>query len=207
MWHRYRTLLPTLEAPWKKTVICRSLLPKANGGGDRGVHVHSQRVMQSIFCSVHGDTVTLVFQLFASHAGRQELSAWFFLPARARVNLQKSLSPVSPCHPEAGYFGFKTQRLTIQKSVTYKAKVRDLRRIIHWLTNTRTKKIYEKVWATMSKYEQLWIAPSPFPYLCNVVQRYAALPISKTGEDIWWNRLFYMPCDPNQQAVPHYSKL
>lgn len=145
-----------------KTVICRSLLPKANGGGDRGVHVHSQRAMQSIFCSVHGDTMTLVFQLFASHAGRQELSAWFFLPARARVNLQKSLSPVSPCHPEAGYFGFKTQRLMVQKSVTYEAKVRDLRRIIHWLTNTRTKKIYEKVWATMSKYEQLWIAPHHF---------------------------------------------
>ena len=41
-----------------ETVICRSLLPKANGGGDRGVHVHSQRAMQSIFCSVHGDTMT-----------------------------------------------------------------------------------------------------------------------------------------------------
>ena len=41
-----------------KTVICGSLLPKANGGGDRGVHVHSQRAMQSIFCSVHGDTMT-----------------------------------------------------------------------------------------------------------------------------------------------------
>ena len=106
--------------------------------------------------------MTLVFQLFASHAGRQELSAWFFLPARARVNLQKSLSPVSPCHPKAGYFRIKTQRLTVQKSVTYEAKVRDLRRVIHWLTDTRTKKIYEKVWATMSKYEQLWIAPHHF---------------------------------------------
>ena len=114
-----------------ETVICRSLLPKANGGGDRGVHVHSQRAMQSILCSVHGDTMTLVFQLFASHAGRQELSAWFFLPARARVNLQKSLSPVSPCHPETGYFRIKTQRLTMQKSVTYDAKVRDLRSVIH----------------------------------------------------------------------------
>ena len=106
--------------------------------------------------------MTLVFQLFASHAGRQELSAWFFLPARARVNLQKSLSPVSPCHPKGGYFRIKTQRLTMQKSVTYEAKVRDLRRVIHWLTDTRTKKIYEKVWATMSKYEQLWIAPHHF---------------------------------------------
>ena len=26
--------------------------------------------------------------------------------------------------------------------------------------------------------------PSPFPYLCNVVQRYAALPISKAAKDI-----------------------
>ena len=75
-----------------------SLLPKANGGGDRGVHVHSKRAMQSIFCSVHGDTMTLVFQHFASHAGRQEKSGRKFLPARARVNLQNSLSPLSPCH-------------------------------------------------------------------------------------------------------------
>ena len=41
-----------------ETVIRRSLLPKANGGGDRGVHVHSQRTMQSIFCSVKDDTMT-----------------------------------------------------------------------------------------------------------------------------------------------------
>ena len=58
-----------------KTVICGSLLPKANGGGDRGIYVRSQRAIPNIFCSVHGDTMTLVFQLFASHAGRQELSA------------------------------------------------------------------------------------------------------------------------------------
>lgn len=41
-----------------KTVICGSLLPKANGGGDRGICVRSQRVIPNIFCSVHGDTVT-----------------------------------------------------------------------------------------------------------------------------------------------------
>ena len=35
-----------------ETVICRSLLPKANGGGDRGVHVHSQRAMQIISCNI-----------------------------------------------------------------------------------------------------------------------------------------------------------
>ena len=41
-----------------KTVICGSLLPKANGGGDRGICVRSQRAIPNIFCSVHGDTVT-----------------------------------------------------------------------------------------------------------------------------------------------------
>ena len=75
----------------------------------------------------HDDRVTLVFQLFASHAGRQEKSGRKFLPARARVNLQKSLSPVSPCHPEAGSLRCKSQLLTMQKSVTYDAKVSYLR--------------------------------------------------------------------------------
>ena len=41
-----------------KTVICESLLPKANGGGDRGICVRSQRAIPNSFCSVHGDTVT-----------------------------------------------------------------------------------------------------------------------------------------------------
>ena len=78
--------------------------------------------------------MTLVFQLFASHAGRQEKSGRKFLPARARVNLQKSLSPVSPCHPEAGayevkvsYLRCESQLLTIRKSVTCDAKVSYLR--------------------------------------------------------------------------------
>ena len=78
--------------------------------------------------------MTLVFQLFASHAGRQEKSGRKFLPARARVNLQKSLSPVSPCHPEAGayevkvsYLRYKSQLLAMRKSVTYDTKVSYLR--------------------------------------------------------------------------------
>jgi len=75
----------------------------------------------------HGDRVTRVFQHFASHAGRQEKSGRKFLPARARVNLQKSLSPVSPCHPEAGYLRCKSQLLAIRKSVTCDAKVSYLR--------------------------------------------------------------------------------
>ena len=71
--------------------------------------------------------MTLVFQHFASHAGRQEKSGRKFLPARARVNLQNSLSPVSPCHPEVGCFRDGNQRLTMQKSVTYDMKVSYLR--------------------------------------------------------------------------------
>ena len=35
-----------------KTVICGSLLPKANGGGERRVYAHSKRAMQSILSSV-----------------------------------------------------------------------------------------------------------------------------------------------------------
>ena len=79
--------------------------------------------------------MTLVFQHFASHAGRQEKSGRKFLPARARVNLQKSLSPVSPCHPEAvayevkvSYLRYKSQLLAMQKSVTYDTKVSYLRK-------------------------------------------------------------------------------
>ena len=116
-----------------KTVICESLLPKANGGGERGICVRSQRAIPNIFCSVHGDTMTLVFQLFASHAGRQELSAWFFLPARARVNLQNSLSPLSPVtqkpvtsETETKDLWCKSQRLMVQKSETYDEKVSSL---------------------------------------------------------------------------------
>ena len=108
----------------------------------------------------HDDRVTLVFQLFASHAGRQEKSGRKFLPARARVNLQKSLSPVSPCHPEAGYLRCKSQLLAIRKlvtcdtkvcylryeslllairkSVTCDTKVSYLRPVIHWLTTRIT---------------------------------------------------------------------
>lgn len=37
-----------------------------------------------------------------------------------------SLSPLSPCHPEVGCFRDGNQRLTMQKSVTYDMKIRDL---------------------------------------------------------------------------------
>ena len=152
---------------------------------------------QSKMTRWHGDTSFATFCLARGQAGTFGL----IFPACPRESKSSEITVISvTLSPRSGYFRIKTQRLTVQKSVTYEEKVRDLRRIIHWLTDTRTKKIHEKVWATMN-------CPSPFPYLCNVVQRYSALSISKTGEDIWWNRLFNIPCNPNQQAVPHYSKL
>ena len=124
--------------------------------------------------------MTLVFQLFASHAGRQEKSGRKFLPARARVNLQKSLSLVSPCHPEAGayevkvsylrcesqlltmqksvtcevkvsYLRCKSQLLTIRKLVACDAKVSYLRPEIHWLTKRITSVRYLRI------VEKVWL--------------------------------------------------
>ena len=45
---------------------------------------------------------------------------------------------MSPCHPEAGYFRIKSQRLTVQKSVTYGAKVSHLRRKSQSLTTQKS---------------------------------------------------------------------
>ena len=107
----------------------------------------------------HGDTSFSTFRLARGQAGTFSL----IFPACPRESKSSEITVTSvTLSPRSGYFRIKTQRLTMQKSVTYEAKVRDLRCIIHWLTNTRTKKIYEKVWATMSKYEQLWIAPHHF---------------------------------------------
>ena len=123
----------------------------------------------------HGDTSFSTFCLARGQAGTFSL----IFPACPRESKSSEITVTSvTLSPRSGYFRIKTQRLTMQKSVTYEAKVRDLRCVIHRLADTRTKKIYEKVWATMSKYEQLWIALSPSSYLCNVVQRYQALSIS-----------------------------
>ena len=96
--------------------------------------------------------MTLVFQHFASHAGRQEKSGRKFLPARARVNLQKSLSPVSSVILKLVTYDVKvvtydvkvsclrceSQLLAMRKSVTCDAKVSYLRPVIHWLTTRIT---------------------------------------------------------------------
>ena len=129
---------------------------------------------QSKMTRWHGDTSFATFCLARGQAGTFGL----IFPACPRESKSSEITVISvTLSPRSGYFRIKTQRLTVQKSVTYETKVRDLRSVIHWLTDTRTKKIYEKVWGTMSKYEQLWIAPSPSSYLCNVVQRYQALSI------------------------------
>ena len=118
-----------------ETVICRSLLPKANGGGDRGVHVHNQRAMQSIFCTVHGDTSFSTFRLARGQAGTFGL----IFSACPRESKSSEITVISvTLSPRSGYFRIKTQRLTVQKSVTYEEKVRDLRCVIHWLTNRIT---------------------------------------------------------------------
>ena len=107
----------------------------------------------------HDDTSFATFCLARGQAGTFGL----FFPACPRESKSSEITVISvTLSPRSGYFRIKTQRLTVQKSVTYEAKVRDLRSVIHWFANSRTKKIYEKVWATMSKYEQLWIAPHHF---------------------------------------------
>ena len=65
--------------------------------------------------------------------------------ARARVNLQNSLSPLSPCHPKASYFRNGNQGLTVQKSETYGSKARDLRCKSQRLTMQKSETYDEKV--------------------------------------------------------------
>ena len=98
----------------------------------------------------HGDTSFATFCLARGQAGTFGL----IFPACPRESKTSEITVISvTLSPRSGYFRIKTQRLTVQKSVTYETKVRDLRSVIHWFANTRTKKIYEKVWASMSNCE------------------------------------------------------
>ena len=152
----------------------------------------------------HGDTSFSTFRLARGQAGTFSL----IFPACPRESKSSEITVISVT------LSPRSRLLPNQNSKTYDAKVSHLRCKSQGLT-PRNPLAYryrnkENLWESMSNHEQVWATvncPSPFPYLCNVIQRYAALPISKTGEDIWWNRLFNMPCDRNQQAVPHYSKL
>ena len=118
-----------------------SLLPKANGGGDRRVYAHSKRAIQRILCSVftvtgwHDDTSFSTFRLARGQAGKIRPK----VPACPRES-KSSEFPVTSVtrHPEVGYLRCESQLLTIRKSVTCDAKVSYLRPVIHWLTTRIT---------------------------------------------------------------------
>ena len=115
-----------------KTVICGSLLPKANGGGDRGICVRSQRAIPNIFCSVHGDTMTRwhddtsfsTFRLARGQAGTFGL----IFPACPRESKSSEITVISVT------LSSRSRLLPNQKSKTYGAKVSHLRRKSQGLT-------------------------------------------------------------------------
>ena len=133
-----------------------SLLPKANGGGDRRVYAHSKRAIQSILCSVftvtrwQGDTSFSTFRLARGQAGKIRPK----VPACPRESKSSefpvtsvTLSPRSRLLPrrksktydaKVSYLRYESQGLMMQKSVTCDAKVSYLRPVIHWLTTRIT---------------------------------------------------------------------
>ena len=118
-----------------------SLLPKANGGGDRRVYAHSKRAIQRILCSVftvtrwQGDTSFSTFRLARGQAGKIRPK----VPACPRESKSSDFPVTSVTrHPEVGYLRCESQLLTIRKSVTCDAKVSYLRPVIHWLTTRIT---------------------------------------------------------------------
>ena len=143
--------------------MCGSLLPKANGGGDRRDYAHSKRAIQRILCSVftvtrwQGDTSFSTFRLARGQAGKIRpkvpacpresksseitvtsvtLSPWSrCLRSKSQLlAMQKSVT----CDAKVSYLRYKSQLLAVQKSVTYDAKVRDLCPIIYWLAKRIT---------------------------------------------------------------------
>ena len=129
-----------------------SLLPKANGGGDRRDYAHSKRAIQSILCSVftvtgwHDDTSFSTFRLARGQAGkirpkvpacpREGKSSEFpvtsvTLSPRSRCLRSKSqlfaMQKSVICDAKVRYLRCESQLLTIRKSVTYDAKVSYLR--------------------------------------------------------------------------------
>ena len=136
--------------------MCGSLLPKANGGGDRGVYAHSKRAIQRILSSVfmvtrwQGDTSFSTFRLARGQAGkirpkvpacpRESKSSEFpvtsvTLSPRSRLlTMQKSVT----YDAKVSYLRCKSQLLAIRKLVTCDTKVSYLRPVIHWLTTRIT---------------------------------------------------------------------
>ena len=112
-----------------------SLLPKANGGGDRRDYAHSKRAIQRILSSVftvtrwQGDTSFSTFRLARGQAGKIRPK----VPACPRES-KSSEFPVTSVtqksvasETEIKDLRCKSQLLTIWKSGTYDAKVSSLR--------------------------------------------------------------------------------
>ena len=113
-----------------KTVMWGSLLPKANGGGDRRAYAHSKRAIQRILCSVftvtgwHDDTSFSTFRLARGQAGKIRPK----VPACPRESKSSEITVTSvTLSPRSRCLRSKSQLLTIQKSVTCDAKVSYLR--------------------------------------------------------------------------------
>ena len=164
-----------------------SLLPKANGGGDRRVYAHSKRAIQSILSSVftvtgwHDDTSFSTFRLARGQAGKIRPK----VPACPRESKSSEITVTSVT------LSPRSRLLPNQNSKTYDAKVSHLRSKSQGLTphNPLAYKHQNKenLWESMSNHEQVWATvncPSPFPYLCNVVQRYQALSIPNSIKSV-----------------------
>ena len=129
-----------------------TLLPKANGGGDRRDYAHSKRAIQRILCSVftvtrwQGDTSFSTFRLARGQAGKIRpkvpacpresksseitvtsvtLSPWSrcLRSKSLLLTIRKSVT----CDTKVSYLRCESQLLTIRKSVTYGTKVSYLR--------------------------------------------------------------------------------
>ena len=133
--------------------MCGSLLPKANGGGDRRDYAYSKRAIQRILCSVftvtrwQGDTSFSTFRLARGQAGKIRPK----VPACPRESKSSEITVTSvTLSPWSWCLRSKSQLLAMQKSVTYDAKVSYLRPVIYLLmkriTSVRYLRIEEKVW-------------------------------------------------------------
>ena len=105
----------------------------------------------------HGDTSFSTFRLARGQAGTFSL----IFPACPRERKSSEITVTSvTLSPRSGYFRIKTQRLMVQKPVTYDAKVSHLRCKSQGLT-LRNPLAYryqnkENLWESMSNHEQVW---------------------------------------------------
>ena len=133
-----------------------SLLPKANGGGDRRVYAHSKRAIQRILCSVftvtrwQGDTSFSTFRLARGQAGKIRPK----VPACPRESKSSEITVTSVT------LSPRSRLLRIQNSKTYDAKVSHLRCKSQGLTPhyplAYKHQNKENLWESMSNHEQVW---------------------------------------------------